>query len=344
MTKKVTWKKEDEENMNNILYILNQLKDTSSYKEDDIAEKTIDWLKSLKDRFEKQDKAEQKPYEQIKSPEESLRISSKEYNEIVNDCFYSESKPTDKVKPKFKVGDWIVDNCGYVWKIERIINCFYILKGVDENESQPTIEWIDKTAHLWSIKDAKDGDILVYGDNPIDHHVEVTIIFKSVRNKNSVFTHFHIFDDKFRTDDWCDCGENVHPATKEQRDFLFFKIKEAGYKWDKENKELKNIENKIEIKIEIPFGVKDSELQEYSYYIPKGFYAEIDDDKVVIKKDEKHIDWLEKQGPPEPEENSFESDSVEKAIRKAGYEWSEDTHQLKKVNFHNNSIISEENI
>lgn len=48
--KETTWNKEDEENMNNVIYILNQLKDTS-YKEDDIAEKTINWLKSLKDRL-----------------------------------------------------------------------------------------------------------------------------------------------------------------------------------------------------------------------------------------------------------------------------------------------------
>ena len=38
--------------------------------------------------------------------------------------------------------------------------------------------------------------------------------------------------------------------------------------------------------IEIPFGANDSELQEVSYYIPEGFYAEIKDDRVVIKKAE----------------------------------------------------------
>ena len=37
--------------MNNVLYILNQLKDTSSYEDDNIAEKTINWFKSLKDRL-----------------------------------------------------------------------------------------------------------------------------------------------------------------------------------------------------------------------------------------------------------------------------------------------------
>lgn len=56
---------------------------------------------------------------------------------------------------------------------------------------------------------------------------------------------------------------------------------------DGESKELKKIEDEIEI----PFGAKDSELQEETYYIPKGFHAEIEADKVVIKKGEKSAAW-----------------------------------------------------
>ena len=33
---------------------------------------------------------------------------------------------------------------------------------------------------------------------------------------------------------------NLHPATKEQRDLLFQKMKEAGYEWDSERKKLKH--------------------------------------------------------------------------------------------------------
>ena len=51
------------------------------------------------------------------------------------------------------------------------------------------------------------------------------------------------------------------------------------------------VAKKIEDEIEIPFGAKDSELQEATYYIPDGFHAEIDDDKVVIKKGEKPAAW-----------------------------------------------------
>ena len=66
-------------------------------------------------------------------------------------------------------------------------------------------------------------------------------------------------------------------------------MKEAGYEWDAEKKELTKIENEIEI----PFGAKDSELQEVTYYIPEGFHAEIEDNNVVIKKGEQKHNWSE---------------------------------------------------
>lgn len=47
--------------------------------------------------------------------------------------------------------------------------------------------------------------------------------------------------------------------------------------------EPKNMEDETEI----PFDANDSELTEVTYDIPKGFHAEIDDDKVVIKIGEK---------------------------------------------------------
>ena len=41
-----------------------------------------------------------------------------------------------------------------------------------------------------------------------------------------------------------------NPATKEQRDFLFQKMKEEGYEWDPVKKELKKIKNKAVTKTE----------------------------------------------------------------------------------------------
>jgi hypothetical protein len=37
-------------------------------------------------------------------------------------------------------------------------------------------------------------------------------------------------------------NDNVKPATKEQRDLLFSKMREAGYEWDENKKELRKIE------------------------------------------------------------------------------------------------------
>ena len=39
---------------------------------------------------------------EMKSAEESLGISSEEYNDIVNECLYGESNSSDKEEPKFK--------------------------------------------------------------------------------------------------------------------------------------------------------------------------------------------------------------------------------------------------
>ncbi len=61
---------------------------------------------------------------------------------------------------------------------------------------------------------------------------------------------------------------------------------------DKDWEELKHL-NDIGPDIEIAFGAKDSELVEATYYIPKGFYAEIDGDKVHIKKGEQKPVWSE---------------------------------------------------
>ena len=43
--------------------------------------------------------------------------------------------------------------------------------------------------------------------------------------------------------------------------------------------------------IEIPFGAKDSELQEATYYIPDGYHAEINGNEVSIKKGEQKTTW-----------------------------------------------------
>lgn len=49
---------------------------------------------------------------------------------------------------------------------------------------------------------------------------------------------------------------------------------------------IKDVEFEQEPTVEIPFGAKDSELQEATYHIPEGYHAEINGNAVVIKKGE----------------------------------------------------------
>ena len=148
-----------------------------------------------------------------------------------------EQKPTDKVKPKFKVGDWIVqpreDKPDYLWHIDRIKDdCYWY----DKISAGIKIAYADNECHLWTIQDAKDGDVLASTD--------WVCIFKRMKPH-----HYNLFDSYCELLSCKDFGlgfdfniQGFYPATKEQRNLLFQKMKEAGYEWDAEKKELKKIE------------------------------------------------------------------------------------------------------
>ena len=147
-------------------------------------------------------------------------------------------KPVDKVEPKFKVGDWIINSEGMLRHI----------LAVDKTGYQTDYGWLthdiyDNTYHLWTIQDAKDGDVLCCENG-------WTCIFKSL-DSNSFSSYCFMDCSKW----FCElggechslnknlCGK-IHPATKEQRDLLFQKMHESGYEWDVKKKELKKIERK----------------------------------------------------------------------------------------------------
>lgn len=141
-------------------------------------------------------------------------------------------------EPRFKIGDWIVDDCDYVWKIEEILGQCYRLEADDGAESLPTIDCIDNTSHLWTIADANDGDILVTSDESI-------FIYAGSTDK---YAKFHLALTKYgelniEGGNWENINA-VHPATQEQRETLFMAIHEAGYEWDTEKGRTKKIEPK----------------------------------------------------------------------------------------------------
>ena len=151
----------------------------------------------------------------------------------------------NKVKPKFKVGDYVAINPELRFAsplcIKDIDNNNYRVESLDGDSGVPTIDYLDKNYHLWTPQEAKDGDVLAN-----DHHI---LIFKefdydwhSNWTPDSVKAYCGIKPNgnfELDKDNWCFCGTlHIHPATKEQRDILFQKMKEAGYEWDSNKKRL----------------------------------------------------------------------------------------------------------
>ena len=148
-----------------------------------------------------------------------------------------EQKLADKAEPKFKQGDWIIFN-GLTLCVKRVVKGFYIATSKDGITNG--YDWsIDNVARLWSIKDAKNGDVLVLNN-------EVFIYAHRKQMYSIAVAHcfvdsasgFH-FDGEFG---YTEKGNSICPATKEQRDTLMKAMTDAGYTFDFEKKELKKIE------------------------------------------------------------------------------------------------------
>ena len=150
-----------------------------------------------------------------------------------------EQKPADNAEPKFHKGDWVVycnDDVDLITGVEEngyCINNGGYIPFVCENEMR-----------LWDITDAKVGDVLVS---------ESTCglgtwycIFKSLDGDESMTVYCYLArDGRFETKkELCFDKDpyNTKPATKEQRNTLFVKMKDAGYTFDFDKKELKKIE------------------------------------------------------------------------------------------------------
>ena len=159
--------------------------------------------------------------------------------------FDFEKKELKKIeqKPTYKEGDWLVHNERR--NIIKVVNATpLVYEGVDilgyHNKMSNTT--IENNYHLWSIADAKAGDVVVEDSNISNPSSPFIAIFKKKDSEDDFSSHCFIgFDGYFYDGEAGHCSENIHPATKEHRDLLFQKMKEAGYEWDAEKKELKKI-------------------------------------------------------------------------------------------------------
>lgn len=153
-----------------------------------------------------------------------------------------EQKPADKIKPKFHEGDWIT-NGDHTWKIVEVKPLDYILQSQDGNIVDDNISYVDKEFNLWTIADAKDGDVLVtdFGEN------DSIVMYKSRCTIDTINVHCCL-DNKFTSSNiGVFNAEDVKPATKHQHDLLFQAMKEKGWEWNNDKKELKTIEHKFNV-------------------------------------------------------------------------------------------------
>lgn len=213
---------EDEEIRKAIIAIISNYVDNSNT----FKPKMIAWL-------EKQAK-QLRANEEIETP----RKQSCYNGEQDSDDEESETTLENSPGPKFSENDWTVSELdGKARQVSEVhydeTNSYYVVDGEVRN-----IEEYDRLHHLWTIEDAKDGDILVVAD-------ELTgrpFIFKECNSSRPIaycgINSEFIFKVSSKNVRWTD--KDVLPATKEQRDILYNEIANSGYRWDSETKDLKS--------------------------------------------------------------------------------------------------------
>lgn len=186
----------------------------------------VEWLADVKRKLEKQ--GEQKSIDDL-TQQDAMDIA-------VAKCFeQGEQKSADNVEPKFKVGNWYQCTKDFFGKgvtFDKNTAYYCANEGCLQNEYGCHIAIVKDlydNFKLWTIDDAKDGDVLVAH--------ECLVLFREIDGLNirCYCTYHNLNYQKF----YVDTLQNKTafcPATKEQRDLLFQKMKEAGYEWDAEKK------------------------------------------------------------------------------------------------------------
>lgn len=151
----------------------------------------------------------------------------------------------DNIESKFKAGDWIISNDKKsTYQVKEVKRGIYIIRDVEDNKKYHIgIKECERYGRLWELSDAKAGDVLSCKSLGITF----IMILKCINQNRSLdsYCRYNTIDG-FGIDvpKVMSINDNPKPATKEQHDLLFQKMKEAGYEWNAEKKELKKIESK----------------------------------------------------------------------------------------------------
>ena len=217
----------------------------------------------------------------------------------------NEQKPTDTVKPKFKVGDWVVQGCNIV-KIRCVGDKYYCYETVGGYVDDMLVSEIDSLYHLWTIEDVEDGDVLAEDSC-------IFIIQKLGDNSTAAKTYCTLYDDGDFGDGailYFDIN-STKPATKKQRDLLFQKMHEAGYIWDSESKQLLSLKAEPSGEQEPVFEMK---TPEESLDISSAEYNKIVDECI-----------FDEQKPKWSEEDDKKQQSLIKGLEdQLGFGWASD--------------------
>ena len=156
---------------------------------------------------------------------------------------------TDKTKPSFNVGDWVVlITSKSVYQVEKKENYEYTLRHMSGGSMCLPFS-NEVLIREWTIEDARDGDALSLYTEYNGHKITQIGIIEKYAGEYVGCSNMHTFKiyagvnwtNNLQIGEYMGCSD-IHPATKEQCDLLFQKIKEAGYEWDADKKELKKLE------------------------------------------------------------------------------------------------------
>jgi len=168
-----------------------------------------------------------------------------------------EQKPTDK----FHEGDWVVISTSDGEKVVQIDSIEYFKNGKPRYITSEG-RWFGNgtKARLWTIQDAKDGDVLCYKDEILLYKHDIKNCTKQETIFGGFVYHCCYDGEKFIVNSLYSLTEqdkiDIHPATKEQHNQLEKAMADAGYEWDAKNKQLRKVEPRQEELTEFEKAVK----------------------------------------------------------------------------------------
>lgn len=222
-----------------ILEAVKQLRD-SNPSDEGIQNWVSDNFPELKPKEESEDERMIRIIENLICTNAARAIAKDIYNlELTDIADWLEKRGRQKLmeqaEPKFKVGDWITNGKLLVGQVTSFDGEYY--RYMCDGLEQPLHVSNAHKWHLWTIQDAKDGDIIVTGRGNI-------FIFHEIKD-NDVYDYCGVYCGIHGDSVLCGSGivneisaTGYRPATKEQRECLFQKIHDYGFEWDSDKKSL----------------------------------------------------------------------------------------------------------